>query len=52
MYIIVSVLEEPAGFMCREYNRLIVKTQKTSVRIWKMFLCLWYMVSLDIVNSV
>jgi hypothetical protein len=31
LYLIVSVLEEAAGFMCREYLILIVKTQKTSL---------------------
>ena len=30
-YIIVNVLEEPAGFKCRQYIILIVKTQKTSL---------------------
>ena len=37
LYLIVSVLEEPAAFMCREYIVLIVKTQKTSLGFEKCF---------------
>jgi hypothetical protein len=37
LYFSVTVLEEPAGFMCLEYTILIVKTRITSVEFEKCF---------------